>query len=179
MGFRGGNLILDTGEHAEFGLDGHVVLVRILDNLLGEGDVLLVREGGSIDHHGRETGVHAALAGLEAVTVIEVEADLGIGPAELLGVSDGTLGHVAEKGGVGVVAGALGNLKDDRGLGLGSGLDDGLELLHVVEVESGDGVTAINGLGEHFAGVHKTQFFVRNHSYKDVNRLRSFNHPQI
>ena len=144
MGFRGGNLILDTGENAEFGLDGHVILVRILDNLLGEGDVLLVREGGSIDHHGRETGVHAALADLEAVAVVQVQADLRVLPTELLRVSDGTFGHVAEKGGVGIVAGALGNLEDDRGLGLGSGLDDGLELLHVVEIERRDGVTAVD-----------------------------------
>ena len=156
MGFRGGNLILDTGEHAEFGLDGHVELVGVFHDLLGEGDILLVREGGSVDHHGAEAHVDTVLAQLEAVTVIEVEADLGVLPAQFLRISDGTFGHIAEEGGVRIVAGALGNLEDDRGLGLGGSLDDGLELLHVVEVESRDGVSAGDSLREHLTGVHKT-----------------------
>ena len=85
-----------------------------------------------------------------------MEDDLGLFPAKFLRILDGTFRHIAEKGLVGIVAGALGNLEDDRGLGLGSGLDDGLELLHVVEVESRDGVTAGNCLREHLTGVHKT-----------------------
>ena len=165
MGFRSGNLILDTGEHAEFSLDGHIELVRILDNLLGQGDVLLIRQGGGVDHDGREAHVHAALAELEAVAMVQVEADLGMLPTELLRIRDSTFRHVTEKGLVGILTGTAGNLEDHRGLGLGGRLDDGLELLHVVEIESGDGVTAGNGLLEHLTGVHKAQFFVRNHSF--------------
>ena len=137
--------------------------MSIFNNLAGQGDVLLVGEGGSIDHHGREAHVHAALAQLEAVTVIQVQADLGILPAQFLGILDSTFGHVAQKGLVGVVAGTLGDLQDHRGLGLRGGLDNGLELLHVVEIECGDGISAGDGLLEHLSGVHKTQSFKRNH----------------
>ena len=51
MRLLSGNLILDAGENAQLSFDGHVILVSVVDNLLCEGDVLLVREGGSIDHN--------------------------------------------------------------------------------------------------------------------------------
>jgi hypothetical protein len=172
VGFLSGNLIFHTGENAEFGLYGHIILVSVINHLLGEGDVLLVREGGGVDHHGAEAHVNAALAQLEAVAVVQVEDNLRILPTQFLGVFYGTLCHIAEEGLVGVVTGTLGNLEDHRALGLCAGLDDGLKLLHVVEVESGDGVTAGNGLLEHLTGVHKTNFFVRYHKYK--NKLTFF-----
>ena len=96
--------------------------------------------------------------------MVEVEADLGMLPAKLFCIFDSTFGHVAEKGLVGVVARTLGNLENHRGLRLRGGLNDGLELLHVVEVECGDGVTAFDGLREHLAGVDKAKFFKRYHS---------------
>lgn len=84
-----------------------------------------------------------ALAQLEAVAVVEVEHYLGMLPAKLLGILHGAFGHVAQQGGVGIVARALAHLQDHGAFGLGSGLDDGLELLHVVEIERGDGVAAL------------------------------------
>ena len=51
MGFLCGNLILYTGEDTQLGLDCDVVLVGVVDHLLGEGDVLLERKSGSIDHN--------------------------------------------------------------------------------------------------------------------------------
>ena len=164
VGFLGGNLVFHTGQDAQFGLYGDIVLVSIVHHLLGEGDVFLVREGGGVNHHGAETHVNAALAQLEAVAVVQVEHNLGMLPAQLFGIFHSTLCHIAQEGLVGVVTGTLGNLENHRALGLGAGLDNGLKLLHVVEIESGDGVTAGNGLLEHLTGVHKTQFFVRNHS---------------
>ena len=148
-----GNLILNAGENAQLTFDGNVVLVGVVNNLLGEGHVLLVGEVAAVDHHRRETVVDAALAKLEAVTVVEVQNDLGILPAEFLGVGHSTLGHIAEQGRVSVVASALGHLENNGRLLLCGGLDDGLELLHVVEVESGDCITALDGLGKHLTGV--------------------------
>ena len=171
VGFLCGNLIFDTCENAELGLYGNVILVCIVNNLLCEGDVLFVRKGGSINHDGAEAHIHAALAKLEAVAVVEMENDLGMLPAEFLGIFNSTFRHIAEKGLVGIVARTLGNLEDDRALGLCGGLDDGLELLHVVEVESGDGVTALDCLCEHLAGVHKAKIFVIYHSYKVIDRF--------
>ena len=142
----------------------------IVNNLLGEGDVLLVRKGGSVDHNGAEAEVNAALAGFEAVAVVQMKDDLGVLPAKFLCILHSTLCHIAEEGLVGVVACALGDLEDNRGLGLSGGLDDSLELFHIVEIECGDGVTAGNGLREHFTSVHKAEFFIRNHKAIMINK---------
>ena len=96
MGFFSLDFIFHTGEHAEFSFDGHVVLVSVFNNLLGEGDVVFVRKSGTVDHHGRETVVDAVLAEFERVTVVEVEHDLRIGAAEFLGVFNSTLFHGVE-----------------------------------------------------------------------------------
>ena len=45
------NLILNTCEYSELSLNSHVKLVSILDNLLGEGDVLLIRKSRTVNHH--------------------------------------------------------------------------------------------------------------------------------
>ena len=99
--------------------------------------------------------------------MVEVKNDLGILPAELLGISHSTLGHVAQEGSVGIVAGTLGYLEDDGALFFGSGLDDGLELLHVVEVEGRDSVTSLDGLGKHLAGVDEAEFLKAYHIWKN------------
>ena len=160
----GSYLVLDAGQHAQFAFDRHVVLVSVLHDPLRQGDVLVVGERRAVDHHRRESHVHAALAQFERISVVEVQYDLGFGPAQFLGVLHGSFGHVAQQGLVGVVARTLRYLEDDGRLGLGGSHDDSLELLHVVEVECRNGVTSFDGLGEHLARVHKTQIFVRYHS---------------
>ena len=95
--------------------------------------------------------------------MVEVQHNLGVGAAQLLGILDGTLGHVAQQGGIGIVAGTLGDLKNNRALGLDGGLDDSLHLLHVVEVEGGDGIATVDGFLEHLAGIHETDFLVIYH----------------
>ena len=162
----GGNLVFDAGQHAQLALDRHVELVSIFNDLLRQGDVFVVGKRRTVDHYRREAHIDAALAGLERVSVVEVQHDLGLGPTQLLGILHGAFGHVAQQGLVGVVTRTLRYLEDHRRLGLGSSLDDGLELLHVVEVESGDGVAALDGLGEHLAGVHEAQLFVGYHTFK-------------
>ena len=157
------DFVFDAGEDAELGLDRHVVLVRVVDDLLGELDVVLERKGAAVDHDRREAGVNAALASLVAVAVVEVEDDLRLLAAEFLGVLNRAFGHVAENRGVRVLARALGDLHDDGRLGLDRGLDDGLHLLHRVEVECGNGVTALDRLCEHFLGVDETKLLVADH----------------
>ena len=136
--------------------------MSVLDDLLREGHVLVVGESRTVDHHRREAHVDAALAQLERVAVVEVQHDGNV-LAQLLGVLDGALRHVAQQRLVGVFAGARRYLEDHRRRSLDAGRDDRLHLLHVVEVERRDGITAFDGLGEHLAGVHKTQIFVRYH----------------
>ena len=158
-----GDLVLNTGENAELGLDSDVMLVSVCDNLLGELDIVRERKVRTIDHDARETAVNAALAGLKAVTMVKMENDLGLLAAELLGVLYSALSHVAENRGVGVLARTLGNLHDDGGLSLNRSLDDSLHLLHCVEVESRNRITALDGLGEHLLRIYETELFVADH----------------
>ncbi len=103
----GAYLVLDAGENAELTLYSHVILVGIVHNLLCQSHVLLVRQVAAVDHYGRETVVDAVFAELEGITVVEVEHNLGMLPAERLGVFNGTLCHVAEQDGVGIGARSL------------------------------------------------------------------------
>jgi len=63
-----------------------------------------------------------------------------------------------------VVACAFGYLENNGALGLSRSLDDSLELLHVVEIEGRNSISALDGLGEHITSVHQTQFFVTYHN---------------
>ncbi len=157
------NFVFHAGEHAQFGLDRHVVLVRVVDDLLRELDILVERQGAAVNHDRAETRIDAALARLEAVAMIEVKHDLRILAAEFLGVGHRTLGHVAQNRRVGVLARTLRNLHDDRRLRLDGGLNNRLHLLHRVEVERRNRITALDGLCEHFLGIDETKIFVADH----------------
>ena len=107
--------------------------------------------------------VDAILAELEAVAVVEVEYNLGMFPTEALGIVNSTLSHVTEQNRVGVVAGAFRYLEDYGRFGVGSSLDDSLELLHVVEVECRNSISAMYGFCKHLAGVYKAEVFIIYH----------------
>ena len=137
--------------------------VCVLYNLLREGDVLLVGQVRTVDHHRREAHVDAALAELERVTVVEVQYDGNI-LAQLLGILYSALSHVTQQRLVGILAGTRRNLQDYGRRALYASRDDGLHLLHVVKVEGGNGVTTLDGLGKHLARIHQTQLLVRYHN---------------
>ena len=145
------DLVLDAGQSAQLRLDHHAVIVRILDDLAGDLDVLRERLGGRVDHDGGEAAVNAGLAGLKAVAMIQVQRD-----RNLRALDDRGLNQLHQVGVVGIRAGALGNLQDDRGLLLAAGLGDGLDDLHVVHVESADSVAAVVSLLEHFGSSNKS-----------------------
>jgi len=158
------HIILDTSEDTELTLNSDIVLMSVLDDLLGESDVLLIRKSRAIDHDIAEAAGNAVNAELVAVTMIKVESD---GDAlavrrDLLGVLDGTLSHVTQKSLVGIGTSTTRNLQDNRALGLNTGSDDSLHLLHVVEVEGGDCKTTLHSTSEHLLGVNKTKILVRN-----------------
>ena len=121
----------------------------ILHYLAGDGDILLEGLAGRVDHHGGKAPVNAALTGLKAVAVVQMEHD---GQA---GLNDGGLHQLHQIGVVGIGAGALGYLKDQRGLQVGRSLGDTLHDLHVVDVEGADGVTAVISLFKHFLGSYQ------------------------
>ena len=150
------DLILDAGQDTQLTLYGYVILMRIVNNLLCQGDILLVRQVRTVDHDRREAHVYARLAQLERITVIQVQHDLRMLATQLLSVLNSTLSHVTKQSLVRIVTSALRNLKDHRRLCLNSSLNNSLQLFHVIEVESGDRVSTLDGLSEHLFRVHQT-----------------------
>ena len=137
------------------------MVVGILHHLAGKLDVLLEGLGGGVDHHGGKAAVDAALADVEAVAVIQMEAD---GQASL---NDGGLHQLDQIGVVGIGTGALGHLEDQRGVDLLGGFGDALDDLHVIDIEGADGITAVISLLEHFLGSnerHSSHLLYRNPS---------------
>ena len=156
MAFSVRNFVLNACQYSELAFYGYVELVSVVNHLLREGNVLFVGKAGAVNHHRAEAHVDAALAGFERIAVVEVKHDFGVLAAKFLSIFHCTFCHVAEQSLVGVSACALGYLQDNGALLCRSGLDDGLQLFHVVEVEGGDSVAALDGACEHFARVHQT-----------------------
>ena len=155
--------VFNASQYTEFAFNSHVELVCIFNNLLGEGDVFFVRKVRTVNHNRRETAVNAVLAKFVAIAVVEVKHDLWFSPAKFLSVFNSSLSHVAKESCVSIVASALRYLKDNRRLGFRSSLDDSLKLLHVVEVESRNCITAFNSLSKHFASVYEAKIFIIYH----------------
>ena len=146
---------LRADQVAQLAFDHAVVFVGVFHHLAADLDVLLERLVAGVDHHAGKPLVDAILAQLEGVAVVQVDGDGDVGQA------DGGLDEFLEIDRVGVAAGAFGDLEHDRRLFLFAGLDDGLEQLHVVDVESAQRVFALEGLGEQVFGMcqwHKFRF---------------------
>ena len=149
--------VFHAAEDADFTFDGDAALVGEVDNALGDFHILFKAGGGlavglerAIHHDGGEAELDGGLAGLKAVAVILMHGNRN------LGVELGSGEHeVVEVAVLSILAGAAGGLDDDRRLGLLGGFHDGLDLLHVVDVESSDAVTALGGLVEQLAHRYK------------------------
>ena len=115
--------------------------------MLADLDVLLERLVAGVDHDAGEAFVDALLAQFEGVAVVEVDGDGDVGEA------DGGFDELLEVNRVGVLAGALGDLEHHGRLFLFAGFDDGLEQFHVVDVESAEGVFALERFGEQVFGM--------------------------
>ena len=151
-GVFGGYLdfILNAGERAELRFNDHAVVVRIGDDLPGQGDILFKRLGGGVDHDGGEAAVNAAFAQLKAVAVVEVNADGEVKTGVLLRIFDCRFDQLHEIDMIGVLARALGDLQDERCALLDGGVADALDDLHVVDIERADGIPAVIGFLKHF-----------------------------
>ena len=73
-----GNLILNTCQYTQLTLNSNIILVCVLNNLLCQSDVLLIRQMRTIDHYRREAHIYARLTQLKAITVIQVQNDLRV-----------------------------------------------------------------------------------------------------
>ena len=136
--------VFDAREFAQFGLDDNTVVVSVFDNLFGDADVFRESVRACVNHDGSETAVHAVLAESKAVAVVKVQSN-----GKTAGF-DRRFDHFLEVDGVGVLSRACGDLQNKRSLLFGSGFDDTLDNLHIVDVERTDGVTAVVCFLEHF-----------------------------
>ena len=142
------DVIFDARELAELRFDDHAVIVRVFDHLLGDGDVLFPRLGGSVDHDGGEAAVDGGLADLEVCAVVEVHGD-----GDVRRLHRG-FDEMAKVHGVGVLSRACRDLQDDGRIELVRSFDDGLDHLHIVHVERADRIAAGIRLFEHFRGCY-------------------------
>ena len=141
--------VLDAGESAQLALDDDASGVRVVDDLLGQRDIVLERVVAAVDHNRGEAAVDAGLAELERVAVVEVDAD------GQPGVLNGGFDELHQINMLGVVARARGNLQDQRRVFLHRRFGDALNDLHIVDVERADGVAALIRFFEHFRGCNK------------------------
>ena len=142
-------IIFHAGQGAKLALNHYTVGVGILNHLFGQSNVLLIGLAGAVDHHGGEAAVNAGLAGLKIRAVIQVQGD---GQTGLFG---GSLYHSNQVVVRGVLACAGGALQDHRGVQLLGCTGDALHDLHVIYIESTDGVTALISLLEHFGSCYQ------------------------
>ena len=141
------DIVLDAGQRTQLGLHHHAVVVGVLHHLTGDLDVLGKGLGGGVDHHGGKAAVDAALAGFKIRSVIQMQHDGNIGA-----VLHGGFHQLHQIGVVGIGPRALADLQDHGSVLLLAGLGDALYDLHVVDVESADGIAAVVSLGKHFLG---------------------------
>ena len=139
------HFVLDAGQRAELSFDDDAVVVRVLDDLLGDLDVLCEGLGGSVDHDGGKAAVDAGLAGLKVGAMVQMQDDGDIGAAH-----DSRFDQLDQVVVVRVGASTLGDLQDNGSVLFLAGFGDALNDFHVVDVESADGVAAVVSLLEHF-----------------------------
>lgn len=117
---------------------------------------------GTVDHDRRKPHVDTVSAKFKGVPVIQVEGRGNVIP-EFLGIGRGALGHIPQKGLVGIFPGAGRDLEDHRRPGFHASLDNGLELLHIVEIIGGNRITARCRLFEHVPGIDKPEVLITDH----------------
>ena len=141
--------ILDAGECSELSLNYYAVLVSIVSNLLGLGNVFLKIVAGIVDHDRCKSAVYAFLADLEVCAVIQVQSDRDLG-IQL----NSCFNELLQINGIRILSCTCRCLKDDGRLELSCSLCNTLYDLHVVDIKCADSVSAVISLFEHFCGCY-------------------------
>jgi hypothetical protein len=132
---------------AEFAFNHAIVFVGVFNHSAADGDVLVERFVGGVDHDAGEPVIDTFLAEFVGVAVVQMHGDGDVRKA------DGRVDKFLEVDGIRILPGALGDLEHDRGLFLLAGFNDGLEQLHVVHVECPQGILAFECSGKEIACV--------------------------
>ena len=148
-------MILHTGEDPQLTFYGNAPRMRQLDNLSGQGNVVLERQAGAVDHDGGVTAIHSRDTGINGLAVIQMQ---GNGNGAVLGVLLNSLGDIIGahlfifQGAVCKIGTAAHKgVGQIRALDNGSGtehlmnLNDGLGLRHGIDIERPLGVVILFG----------------------------------
>ena len=139
------HVVLNARELSQLRLYDDAVRMRVFDDLLGDGDILLPGLAGSVDHDGGEAAVDGRLADFKVSAVVQMHRDRDIRRL------DRSLHEVTQVHGVRVLSRARRNLKDDGGTALVCRFHDRLDHFHIVDVECADRIAACIRLFEHFS----------------------------
>ena len=151
-GVLSANFILNACKNTELALNNASALVSVINDLLGQGDIVFVVEMRTVDHNGGETAVDAGLTDLKICAVVKVKSEIN---AAVLNCCASKAHKVCV---LSILTRACGNLENNGGLFLSSRLGDSLDDLHVVNVESADSIAAGISLLEHFLCSNKCHF---------------------
>src|SRR5699024_1303382 len=72
------DFVLDTSQSTQLSLNNYAMSMRVLNDFLGDLDVLLERLGGSVNHNGGKSAVDTGFAGLKAIAMIQMQRDRNI-----------------------------------------------------------------------------------------------------
>ena len=100
-------LVLDTSQSSQLSLNNYAMCMCVLNNLLGQSDIVLEALRRSVDHDRCESAIDAALAELKAVAVIQMQSD-----RDLRILSYSSLNQLYQIGVVGISSCSLGNLQN-------------------------------------------------------------------
>ena len=138
------NVILNTGELAQFPFDNNTVVVGVFHHLFRQSDIFLKGKFGTVNHHRGETTVNAAFADFKIRTMIQMETN------RQTGFDNSGFHQFHQIGGIGVFPGTGGYLKNQRRLHFLSGFGNTLNNLHIIDIECADRITAFIGFFKHF-----------------------------
>ena len=155
IGIREGMLgilyvFLNAGQLAKLGLYPDTAGMGVFHNLLGNGDIFLVRQGGTVDHDGGEAAVDAVLAHLKGRTMVQMDADRNAGV-----LNQGSLDQLHDVDLAGIFSGAGRNLQNHRRLLFRGSTHNALNDFHIVDVKRTNGEFAFIGSFKHFFGANK------------------------
>ena len=143
-------ILFDATELAEFSFDRYAGGMRDAHGFGDEVDILFIGVVRAVNHNAGKAVFDTGLHEVHGVAVVEVDGDGHLGM-----LFDGRVDDVLEVAHVGELARALRDLENQRGLFGSASFDDALRDLHVVDVKSANGETAIVSQIKHRLSGHQ------------------------
>ena len=149
------NFIFHTSQHTQFTFYSYIELMSVVNHFLGQSYVFFVWQVRTVDHYWRESHVDARFAQFEWISVVKVKHDFRMCATQFFCIFYSTFCHVTQQSLVSIVTSTFRYLQDNRRFCFYSSLHDGLQLFHIVEVESRDSISTFDCSGKHISCVHQ------------------------